>query len=267
MEHHAAGVAVGVGWSCYKRVHALHAFPWRDRGGACRMIINKFHMRHDVSHYNLSGMGCSAGLIAVDLAARMLQLHSNQYALVVSTENITQNWYFGNNRSMLLPNCLFRMGASAVVLSNKVTDARRAKYRLACPIIRTMTGGKNEAAYKCIYQMEDDDGNKVRRSRGLPACVRCIHAESAGCLPLTALAAAAGTPTQRDADTAAVRAGRQADATADGRGRACPEAEHHDARAARAAAVGAAALLLQPHRTQALQDGRQALHPRLPPRF
>lgn len=126
------------------------------------MIINKFSMPHDTTHFNLSGMGCSAGLIAIDLAAKMLQLQSNQYALVVSTENITQNWYFGNNRSMLLPNCLFRMGASAVVLSNRVADARRAKYRLACPVVRTMTGGKNEAAYHCIYQMEDEDGNTVR---------------------------------------------------------------------------------------------------------
>lgn len=86
----------------------------------------------------------------------------------MSTENITQNWYFGNNRSMLLPNCLFRMGASAVVLSNKLGDARRAKYRLACPVIRTMTGGTNEAAYQCIYQMEDDEGNKgVKLTRQL----------------------------------------------------------------------------------------------------
>lgn len=32
------------------------------------------------------------------------------YALVLSTENITQNWYRGNERSMLLPNTIFRMG-------------------------------------------------------------------------------------------------------------------------------------------------------------
>jgi 3-ketoacyl-CoA synthase len=30
----------------------------------------------------------------------MLQLLPNSYALVVSTENITQNWYTGNDRSM-----------------------------------------------------------------------------------------------------------------------------------------------------------------------
>jgi 3-ketoacyl-CoA synthase len=82
-------------------------------------IINHFQMRSNITSYNLGGMGCSAGVIAVDLARQMLELHPSSYALVVSTENMTQNWYFGNNKSMLLPNCLFRAGASAVVLSNK----------------------------------------------------------------------------------------------------------------------------------------------------
>ena len=41
-----------------------------------------------------------AGVIAIDLARQMLQLYPDTYALVVSTENITQNWYFGNDRSM-----------------------------------------------------------------------------------------------------------------------------------------------------------------------
>jgi predicted naringenin-chalcone synthase len=131
---------------------------------AYRMIINEFKMRHDIAHYNLSGMGCSAGLIAIELASKLLQIHSNQYALVVSTENITQNWYFGSNRSMLLPNCLFRVGCSAVVLTNRRMEYWRAKYHLYCPIIRTMTGGKNDAAYHCIYQMEDENGQKVRCS-------------------------------------------------------------------------------------------------------
>jgi 3-ketoacyl-CoA synthase len=39
-------------------------------------------------------------VIAVDLARQTLQLYPDTYALVVSTENITQNWYFGNDRSM-----------------------------------------------------------------------------------------------------------------------------------------------------------------------
>lgn len=49
----------------------------------------------------------------------VMQVNPNSNALVVSTENITQNWYFGEDRSMLIPNCLFRIGGAALVLSNK----------------------------------------------------------------------------------------------------------------------------------------------------
>ena len=55
------------------------------------------------------------------------QVYPNSRALVVSTENITQNWYFGNDRAMLIPNCLFRVGAAAVLLSNRRGDRRGAK--------------------------------------------------------------------------------------------------------------------------------------------
>ena len=40
------------------------------------------------------------------------------YALVVSTENITQNWYHGIERSMLIPNTIFRMGSGGGAACN-----------------------------------------------------------------------------------------------------------------------------------------------------
>ncbi|KAJ6936928.1 hypothetical protein NC652_011570 [Populus alba x Populus x berolinensis] len=101
-------------------------------------------------------MGCSAGVIAVDLAKDMLQIHRNTYAVVVSTENITQNWYFGNKKSMLIPNCLFRVGGSAVLLSNKAKDRRKAKYKLV-HVVRTHKGA-DDKAFKCVYQEQDDAG-------------------------------------------------------------------------------------------------------------
>ena len=48
-------------------------------------------MRTDLASYNLSGMGCSASVIAVDLAKQLLKSRPNSLALVVSTENLTQN--------------------------------------------------------------------------------------------------------------------------------------------------------------------------------
>ncbi len=56
-------------------------------------------MRSDILNYNLSGMGCSAGVIAIDLAKDLLQVHKNKLVLVISTENITQNWYTGENKA------------------------------------------------------------------------------------------------------------------------------------------------------------------------
>ncbi|GMH37214.1 hypothetical protein BSKO_05087 [Bryopsis sp. KO-2023] len=121
------------------------------------MIINHFKMRSNVVVYNLSGMGCSAGLIAIDLARQLLQILPSSRALVFSTENITQNWYYGKQRSMLIPNCLFRMGGAAVLLSNRRLDYWRSKYELK-HVVRTHIGA-NDAAYTCVYQMEDDEGN------------------------------------------------------------------------------------------------------------
>lgn len=38
------------------------------------MIVNRYKLREDVLSYNLGGMGCSAGLIAIDLAKHLLQV-------------------------------------------------------------------------------------------------------------------------------------------------------------------------------------------------
>lgn len=40
------------------------------------MIVNHFRMRPSIVTYNLSGMGCSAGLIAIGLAQELLQASS-----------------------------------------------------------------------------------------------------------------------------------------------------------------------------------------------
>ncbi|KAL4317895.1 hypothetical protein GQ457_18G004120 [Hibiscus cannabinus] len=121
------------------------------------MVINHYKLRGNVISYNLGGMGCSAGLIAIDLAKDLLRAHSNSYALVISMENITLNWYFGNERSMLVSNCLFRMGGAAVLLSNRTSDQRRSKYRLV-HTVRTHKGA-DDKCFTCVTQQEDSVGN------------------------------------------------------------------------------------------------------------
>lgn len=120
------------------------------------MVINKYKLRSNIKSFNLSGMGCSAGLISIDLARDLLQVYPNSYALVVSTEIITPNYYKGNERAMLLPNCLFRMGGAAILLSNKRREKSRAKYRLV-HVVRTHKGS-DDKAYKCVYEQEDPQG-------------------------------------------------------------------------------------------------------------
>ena len=39
------------------------------------MVVNHFGMRPDIKSYNLSGMGCSAGIISIVLARELLQVH------------------------------------------------------------------------------------------------------------------------------------------------------------------------------------------------
>lgn len=44
------------------------------------MVVNHFKMRTDVLSHNLSGMGCSSGVIGIDMARHYLQVHSPNHA-------------------------------------------------------------------------------------------------------------------------------------------------------------------------------------------
>ncbi|CAH8358842.1 unnamed protein product [Eruca vesicaria subsp. sativa] len=121
------------------------------------MIINKYKLRSNIKTLNLSGMGCSASLISVDVARDLLQVYPNSNAVIVSTEIITLNYYQGKERAMLVPNCLFRMGAAAIHLSNRRSDRWRAKYKL-CHLVRTHRGAEDKSYY-CVYEQEDKEGH------------------------------------------------------------------------------------------------------------
>ncbi|XP_074581135.1 3-ketoacyl-CoA synthase 1-like [Curcuma longa] len=148
--------ATGVDPSRDVRILIVNCSLFNPTPSLSAMIVNRYKMREDVKSFNLGGMGCSAGLIAVDLAKDLLQANPNSYAVVLSTENVTLNWYFGNDRSMLLSNCIFRMGGAALLLSNRRRDARRAKYRLV-HAVRTHKGA-DDGCFSCVYQREDERG-------------------------------------------------------------------------------------------------------------
>lgn len=130
----------------------------------CAMVVTHFGMRPDVATYNLSGMGCSASLISIDLAKKLLGKGRGK-ALVVSTEIITPNLYHGNDRGFLIQNTLFRCGGAAIVLSNNWLDGRRAWYKLLHTV---RVQGTGEAAYECVYEGEDAKGERgVRLSKDI----------------------------------------------------------------------------------------------------
>lgn len=76
---------------------------------------------------------------------------------MVSTENITQNWYHGRDRSMLIPNTIFRLGGAAVLLTSCAAEKARCKYRLE-HLVRVHLGA-DDAAYRCIFQAPDAAGS------------------------------------------------------------------------------------------------------------
>ncbi|KAG7537194.1 Thiolase-like [Arabidopsis suecica] len=119
------------------------------------MVINKFHMRSNIKSFNLSGMGCAAGILSVGLANDLLKVHQGSLALIVSTEALNTHWYIGKDRSMLLTNCLFRMGAAAVLMSSNDHDRDNAKYELLHVVRKNKA--KDDRAYRCIYQDIDSD--------------------------------------------------------------------------------------------------------------
>ncbi|KAL6516491.1 3-ketoacyl-CoA synthase 12 [Orobanche gracilis] len=119
-------------------------------------IINSYKMREDLKVYNLSGMGCSASLISINIVQNIFKTRRNSKALMVTSESLSLNWYSGNDRSMILANCLFRSGGCAVILTNEPSLKNNAMLKLNC-LVRTHQGARDES-YDCCIQKEDGKG-------------------------------------------------------------------------------------------------------------
>ncbi|GJX36024.1 3-ketoacyl-CoA synthase 11-like protein [Tanacetum coccineum] len=124
------------------------------------MIVNRYKLNESISSYNLVGMGCSAGLMAIGLAEQLLKAHRHQntYAVVMSTESITENCYLGDDRSKFLTNCLFRVGGAAILLSNRRSDKHISKYKLIHAVHTNESS--SDQSYNCIIQEEDNTGKR-----------------------------------------------------------------------------------------------------------
>jgi len=132
----------------------------------CAMVVNEFKLRQDCLTYNLSGMGCSAGVISIDLVKRLFKGRPRSLALVVSTELISQCLYYGNDRSFLVQNTLFRCGGAAILLSNKIKDGYRANFKLLTSVRTQLV---SEDSMEAVFQKEDDEAQVgVQLSKEIP---------------------------------------------------------------------------------------------------
>jgi len=120
------------------------------------LIINRYKMRHDVKVYNITGMGCSASLISLDIVKNIFKSQRNKLALLVTSESLSPNWYPGSNRSMILANCLFRTGGCAILLTNKRSLKNKSILKLKC-LVRTHHGARDDS-YNCCLKKEDEYG-------------------------------------------------------------------------------------------------------------
>ncbi|KAJ1281577.1 hypothetical protein BS78_04G316300 [Paspalum vaginatum] len=137
-------------------------------------ILRRFGMRDDVMAYNLSGMGCSAGLIAVDVARNVMLTRPRTMALIVTSESCAPNWYVGTDKSMMLGNCLFRCGGAAALLTNDPAFRARAKMELRC-LVRANIAAHDDAHAAAVHREDTDGRLGVSLSKALPkAAVRAF---------------------------------------------------------------------------------------------
>ncbi|XP_025679238.1 3-ketoacyl-CoA synthase 19-like [Arachis hypogaea] len=120
-------------------------------------IVNRYKMRENVKSFNLSGMGCSASVVAIDLVQQLFKSYTNSIAVVVSTEDLGAHWYCGRDKMMMLSNCLFRSGGCSMLFTNKPSMKNRAILKLK-HMQRTQYGADDEA-YSCCIQVEDEQGH------------------------------------------------------------------------------------------------------------
>ncbi|XP_008461612.2 3-ketoacyl-CoA synthase 19-like isoform X1 [Cucumis melo] len=138
-------------------------------------IVNRYKMREDIKAFNLSGMGCSASIVAIDLVNNLFKCYDNSYAIVVATESMGPNWYVGKEKQMVLSNCLFRSGGCSMLFTNKRELKHQAMLKLNC-LVRTHLGA-NDEAYQCCIQVEDDSGYRgFRLTKNLPKAASKIFA-------------------------------------------------------------------------------------------
>lgn len=120
------------------------------------MIINKFKMRKEIQGYHLAGMGCSNGVIGVNLVRDLIQSYPKAKVLFITTETTGPAYYPGYERSRMVTNVIFRMGSAAMLFTGDLGSFPDAKYRLM--LNERINLAASDSAYHSIFYGPDSEG-------------------------------------------------------------------------------------------------------------
>ncbi|CAL1374408.1 unnamed protein product [Linum trigynum] len=121
-------------------------------------VVNTYKMREGIKTFNISGMGCSATIVAIDLVQQLFKTHNKALAIVVSTESLGPNWYCGKESSMLVASCLCRSGGCSMLLTSNGSFKGKSVMKLN-QLVRTHLGADDDA-YNCCIKTEDKLGHQ-----------------------------------------------------------------------------------------------------------
>ncbi|KAJ3436565.1 3-ketoacyl-coa synthase [Anaeramoeba flamelloides] len=149
-------------------------------------IINDYKMKENIVSYNFGGMGCAGGSIGVNLANDYLQLYPNKFCLIFCTETITTNWYTGKKKSMALGNLLFRVGGSALLLTNNQKYHSRSKFKFVVSWKNHF--GNQDKAFHAVKKDQDENGIiGINLSSQIPTIVEGLVKDHVNSFPIKKL--------------------------------------------------------------------------------
>jgi len=86
--------------------------------GLSSYIIEACHLKADIQHADLAGMGCGAAIPAIQQAVNFVQTHPNTRAAVVCTEICSAAMFADDAADLVISNGIFADGSAALIISS-----------------------------------------------------------------------------------------------------------------------------------------------------
>jgi len=89
--------------------------------GLSTALVETCGLRRDIHNADLTGMGCGAGLPALEQATNFLKAHPGATAAVVNVEICSAAFYSDDNPEIIISNSIFGDGAAALILKSRAS--------------------------------------------------------------------------------------------------------------------------------------------------